>query len=99
MYANTNFGYDILKYDEGQYFKEHVDLIPGHACFQHRQLSILVYLNDDYGGGETYFSKQELQLKPPAGSIALFPPFYTHPHTSKPITSGTKYVVVTWLYP
>jgi hypothetical protein len=99
MYANTNFGYDILKYEPGQYFDEHVDLIPGHACFQNRQLSILIYLNDNYIGGETFFPRQELQLKPPAGSMALFPPFYTHPHISKPIISGTKYIAVTWLYP
>ncbi len=98
LYANINFGYDLLKYETLQYFDEHVDLIPGHDCFKNRQLSIIIYLNDDYLGGETYFPRQELQLKPPAGSMALFPPFYTHPHTSKPVQKGTKFALVNWLY-
>lgn len=98
LYANLNFGYDLLKYETLQYFDEHVDLIPGHDCFKNRQLSTLFYLNDDYVGGETYFPRQEVQLKPPKGSIALFPPFYTHPHTSLPVQQGVKYVVAAWLY-
>jgi len=91
-------GFDILRYSVGEKFDEHVDAIYGNKLFQNRQRSVLIYLNDDYEGGETRFIRQELQIKPPAGSLAMFPPFYTHPHSGEPVTKGTKYVVVGWLY-
>jgi len=97
VYGSIQYQYGLLKYDSSDYFREHVDLIPGNIIFQKRQLSVLVYLSSDYEGGETRFNRQEIQIKPPAGSIALFPPFYTHPHSCEPILSGTKFVVVNWL--
>lgn len=96
--GSTVFGYDLLKYEKGQKFDTHVDAIYGNTHFQNRQLSCLLYLNDDYKGGETKFLRQNLQIKPPAGSVAVFPPFYTHPHSGEPVICGVKYVAVTWLY-
>ena len=97
MQASQSLGFDLLKYEIGEKFHQHVDLVPGHKVFGKRQLSVLIYLNDDYQGGETQFIRQELELKPPKGSLALFPPFYTHPHSSLPITQGTKKILVSWV--
>lgn len=89
-------GWELLRYEPGESFGLHVDTGGGRHTSQ-RQLSALVYLNDDYEGGETSFPVQGVKLKPPAGSVALFPPFWTHPHEALPPTSGTKYVVAGWL--
>lgn len=92
-------GWEVIRYEPGQQFGLHVDQVAGHATWGQRQLSAILYLNDDYEGGATLFPRQGLEVKPEAGSIALFPPFWTHPHEGSPPKTGTKYVVVGWFYP
>jgi hypothetical protein len=56
-------------------------------------MSAVIYLNDDYEGGELRFPEQKVMIKPQAGSIIVFPsvrPFY---HQSMPIKTGIKYMV------
>lgn len=55
-------------------------------------MSAVMYLNDDYEGGELRFPNQGITIKPSAGSIVIFPsiePFY---HEPLPVTFGTKYI-------
>ena len=55
-------------------------------------MSGVIYLNDDMEGGELFFPKQNIKIKPKAGSIVIFPsvePFY---HESLPVISGVKYM-------
>ena len=80
----------LVKYTEGQFFKEHYD---GEGD---RKLSIVIYLNDDYEGGEIYFRNQGLTIKPTKNSLVMFPPTENYLHESKPITSGTKYIIVSF---
>ena len=95
MEVTDDSGYEILRYREGERFDTHVDAIVGrHEGY--RQLSGLVYLNDDYIGGELTFPRQQVRIKPEAGDIVLFPSNFCFPHASTPVTQGTKYVIVTW---
>lgn len=56
-----------------------------------------VKLNDDYEGGELYFPRQEQSNADiPVGELLLFPGQVTHGHTSKELTSGTKYSLTIW---
>jgi predicted 2-oxoglutarate/Fe(II)-dependent dioxygenase YbiX len=55
------------------------------------------YLNDDYEGGELYFRLQNLNIKPKAGDLYIFPSTYMYPHQAKVVKSGTKYSLVTML--
>jgi hypothetical protein len=48
-----------------------------------------LFLNDDYEGGELYFEELDISLKPKAGTLVLFPGYYTR-HGVKEITSGTR---------
>jgi len=63
--------------DEGMSYEEQLATFPnlwsGH-------LSILVYLNDDYGRGELYFPNHDYWIKPKTGDIITFPGslHYTH---------------------
>jgi len=86
-------GYTLLKYEEGGYYDIHMDHDPRTT---HRTLSGLIYLNDNYSGGEIFFPRQDITIKPKLGSVVLFPSNYTHLHTSCPISIGTKYAIVTW---
>lgn len=87
-------GFQLLKYEPGGFYKAHHDSFPATK----RAVSVLIYLNDDYEGGEIEFVNFDLKIKPKAGTLILFPSNYPYKHIAHPVTSGTKYVVVTWLH-
>lgn len=87
-------GFQLLKYENGGYFKEHYD----SSAQLKRAISVLIYLNDDYEGGEIEFVNFGIKIKPKAGTLILFPSNYPYKHAAHPVTSGTKYVIVTWLH-
>jgi Rps23 Pro-64 3,4-dihydroxylase Tpa1-like proline 4-hydroxylase len=82
---------NFIKYEgSNTYFDVHIDHGPGYP----RTVSAVVYLNDDYEGGELRFPRLDnLEIKPAAGDIVLFPSNYLYSHASKNIISGTKYSV------
>lgn len=82
--------FNFVKYSPGKYFKVHADHGPYYTC----TISAVVYLNDDYEGGEIQFTRQGLTVKPEAGDIVLFPSNFVYEHSSLEIKSGTKYSVV-----
>jgi hypothetical protein len=59
----------------------------------------IIYLNDDYLGGEIVFSKQDLFLKPTPGDLLIFEGDYTKPHLIKPVLSGKRFNILTWHEP
>lgn len=90
--ADTDTGYDILKYETGGFFNEHVD---AHAL-ETRVVSCSFSLNDDFDGGEFAFFGQKVKYKAPKGAALLFPSSFLYPHAVLPVTKGTRYSVVTW---
>jgi hypothetical protein len=95
----------ILKYHPGQYYKRHIDNLLLASRFEEmaqgvptRDVSVVGYLNAEFTGGETYFDRQDLKVEPEAGSVLVFPAYYTHPHQSLPVISGEKYSFTTWLF-
>lgn len=86
--------YVILKYDNKEEYKNHFDGTTQTA----RCVSVVIYLNDDYTGGEIEFSNFGLKIKPKANSMILFPSNYAYIHQAHPINSGIKYAIVTWLH-
>jgi len=57
-------------------------------------LSSILYLNDDFEGGETYYEDGTL-FSPITGRILYFNGNY-YKHGVKPITKGTRYTIATW---
>jgi arginyl-tRNA--protein-N-Asp/Glu arginylyltransferase len=77
-------------------FKPHVDV--GNYESAKRFLAFIVYLNDDFSGGETNILTYNKEIKPKKGSLLVFPPLWTHFHQGKPITSGNpKYILGSYL--
>ena len=87
-------GYTLLKYENGTHYKQHHDCGGNH---RDRVVSILVYLNDDYEGGQLTFPFFDVTYTPMAGDIVLFPSNYTFAHIAEPVTKGTKYAIVSWM--
>lgn len=85
--------YSLLRYTTGQHYKQHYD---GNIESK-RVISVLIYLNDDYDGGEIEFPNFNLKIKPKRGTLILFPSNYAYSHIAHDVISGTKYVIVTWL--
>ena len=84
---------NVIKYGPGQHFQEHAD----HGWSYVATVSLVAYPNDDYEGGELSFGKLGISFKPKAGDLYIFPSTYLFSHRAMPVTSGTKYSVVTML--
>lgn len=90
----NHFPWDILKYGIGQNFTNHIDDHPDY----HRRISLVYYMNDDYLGGEIVFPRFGISYKPKANELLMFPSTYTYNHSVVPVTNGTRYAVVSWLW-
>ncbi len=78
-----------------QGFGMHVDATV--ASTHMRTVAALLYLRDIDGGGATEFPFQQVKLQPKAGTMVLFPPFWTHPHRGASPKSGIKYNLTSFL--
>ena len=97
----------IGQYPTGGHYNWHVDglgIEPTHAPdneFLHgktRKISFVLWLNDDFEGGEFEFHKSHTKdnvIRPSTGTIVLFPSWVMH--RVKPVKKGTRYSAVTWL--
>ena len=88
-------GFQILKYHEGGFYKVHID---GGEQFLYRKVSGILYVNDDYDGGELEFTKFNLKIKPKKNSILLFPSNYAYEHIAHTVTKGKKICIVSWFF-
>lgn len=92
-YGNTKvFGLNemlrIYKYTEGQLFRKHRDGSYQRNEFELSLFTFMIYLNDDFEGGKTWFS--DFEIEPKKGTALIF----NHDllHEGMKIISGTKYV-------
>jgi len=92
----------VLRYRPGGEYKPHFDAIPGFA--NQRIMTMLVWLNEDYEGGETFFTTPGVKLKGRAGDALLFRNVLadgTHDpaarHAGLPVTGGEKLIASRWI--
>jgi len=79
----------ISKYSTNKSMGPHVD---DYGNDDNPNISVVLYLNDDYEGGEINFPNQDITIKPESGSIVIFPSVEPYYHQSLPVTSGIKYM-------
>lgn len=88
--SGANERFRCYRYRPGQRFAPHYDGAFYRSDTEHSRLTLLVYLNDDFVGGETRFYAPEALIRPRAG-MALF--FQHHLlHEGCAVHEGTKYV-------
>jgi Rps23 Pro-64 3,4-dihydroxylase Tpa1-like proline 4-hydroxylase len=90
--SEIDTGYGLLRYKEGQFYIQHTDSFQQ----QQRSVSCSFLLNDDYEGGEFAFFDREIVISGSKGSIVMFPSNFMFPHEIMPVTSGTRYSIITW---
>lgn len=89
---------ELLKYEEGNFYKPHVD---GGLGFN-RTLSSILFLNNDYEGGELSFQniqtdkEEKINIKGKPGDLVIWPSNFHYPHGVMPVLKGRRYTVVAW---
>jgi len=61
-----------------------------------RDISIVLYLNDDYSGGDLVFPGQAIAVQPRQGMLVAFPSTHHFVHQEQPIAAGQRLVLVNW---
>ena len=101
-YGTTSYREEIqiLEYTKEQKYNWHYDACTNpKSDFYHRQISIVLYLKDNFKGGATAFKMLPKQkYRPKAGRGLFFPSNWCFTHCSQPVISGKKRVAVTWYY-
>jgi predicted 2-oxoglutarate/Fe(II)-dependent dioxygenase YbiX len=98
--------WQLLHYGVGGHYIPHVDaetLYKDDAGLElwektlDRDLSLVYFLNDDFAGGELVFPDLDLVIEPEPGTLVCFPSDHHYVHEVKPVRSGHRYTVVTWM--
>jgi prolyl 4-hydroxylase len=102
----------LLHYVPGQQFALHADFIQTNTPELVREIQVrgqraatlLVYLNEEYEGGETDFPRMSFRFKGARGDALIFSnidpagePDYETIHAGLPPTSGEKWVLSQWI--
>ena len=90
----------LLKYTVGGHYKPHVD---GEEFkdnewkrVTNRHLTALLYLDDDYEGGNLTFPEYNIAMRPSIGQLVAFPSNRYFSHGVEPLISGERHVLVFW---
>lgn len=101
----------LRKYPPGSYLKMHADsegyygvnpeplrnYNPGNQTSEVlNEYSSILYLNDEYEGGELYFEELDLLIKPKANQLVFFPSGSEFRHEVKPVLSGDRYTLASF---
>ena len=103
-----NFQY--VKYQENEKYDAHYDAFDiseanNLARNYQRIITNIIYLNDDFEGGETFFPMLGFDIIPEIGKVLTFENCipnsqYLNPfslHQSKPVKKGEKHILTLWL--
>ncbi len=89
--SGLNEMFRFYKYEPGQRFKKHIDGSYIRNEEEASYFTLMIYLNDDFEGGETLIEKHS--IKPQKGMALAF--YHGIRHSGEPIIEGTKYVLRT----
>lgn len=89
--VGLNEMFRFYKYEVGERFNKHRDGSYVRNGEEASYYTLMIYLNDDFEGGETSFEKHI--IRPEKGQALIFE--HSLIHAGEPITSGIKYVLRT----
>lgn len=99
VYANVTY---VLKALPGWDHPVHSDSgedTPAEDQFGHRDFGTVVYLSDNFTGGEIYYPEFNVSIMPKPRSLAIHPGDHEHRHGVRALESGVRYSLVTfWTY-
>lgn len=96
----------LLSYEVGGHYKPHIDgegiwTAPDQTQIWRktvdRDLSMVLYLNDDFEGGDFVFPDLKIRIRPEPGLLVCFPSNRFYKHGVEPVTKGRRFSMVTWM--
>jgi len=84
-------GHDYERLRKNNIPKEFLDTFG--EMFQTKHYSSLIYLNEDYEGGELYFPEHNFYIKPEIGTLICFKGDENNLHGVKKVESGIRYTI------
>lgn len=92
----------VMRYAPGQEYRLHHDCLPGEP--NQRIRTVIVYLNDGYGGGATYFPAIDRTIRVQLGDAVVFTNVLPDGnvdqqsrHAGQPVTHGEKWICTRWI--
>lgn len=108
----TDRPFQYTFHPSGTYLDPHTDVIgwePKHdekneystqekyfPYFWSGHLSNIIYLNDDFDGGELFFPDFDIEIKPKPGMLAVFPGNTHYLHGVRKTSGNTRYTCTLW---
>ncbi len=82
---------DLIRWKDGQEMPAHRDAM---ADYMYRDWGSVLYLNDDYEGGHTYYPELNIDVKPKAGSLVVHDGDALH--GVKPVHGNYRYTIASF---
>jgi len=82
----------ISRIPQGKKMDGHTDNLSEPRCIR----GVVLYLNDDFSGGELFYRDIGVTYKPRAGSVIVHDAGYFH--EVLPVTEGTRYMATTFVW-
>lgn len=84
---------DIVRWTAGLSQPVHMD-----ACknLEYRDYGSIIYLNDNFDGGNTYYPNKNFTIKPKTGAIAVHPGSKEYEHGVTTVENGTRYTIASF---
>lgn len=93
---------NVIRYRPGEQYRPHFDSYD--SSDNQRLWTMLVYLNDDFEGGDTVFNRTGLRIRAEKGKAILFRNASDEgvrddwsQHAGEPVESGEKYIASRWI--
>jgi predicted 2-oxoglutarate/Fe(II)-dependent dioxygenase YbiX len=97
-----NLSLSAQKWMTGSFAGDHSDnseLDGTPNAWRENKLVTIIYLNDDYEGGELYFRDHDISISPKLGSVIVFDVGIENVHGVKTITAGDRTTIMcSWDY-
>jgi len=75
------------------FHSDNTDMEGNPSAWEKSKLVCLLYINDDYEGGELDFRDHDISIKPVAGQLITFPGGFENIHQVLPVKGSTRHTI------
>lgn len=96
VYADT---FNIVRWHEGMYQSVHSDkmeAIKNNDLYSHREFGCILYLNNNYSGGKTFYPEKNISIDPEPGKLIAHPGDKNYLHGVSKVENGTRYTIASF---
>ena len=68
----------------------------GYEAYGHRHYGSILYLNNDYSGGHTFYPNHNIEIIPQIGTLAIHPGDLNHLHGVTKIKNNIRYTIASF---